>query len=78
VERNRYIITFGQGHTHRVNNTTFDRNSVGVITANSYAEAREIAFELFGDKFFTVYDEKLFDESGNLKYYPRGKFKVNF
>jgi len=77
MERNRYIITFGQGHTHRVNNTTFDGNSVGVIFAEDYAEAREIAFELFGDKFCTVYDEKLFDEDDMLKYYSRGKYKVN-
>lgn len=73
----RILVTFGQEHAHRVNGYTFDKDSVAVITANSEKEAREIAFELFGPKFFTTYSEAEFDQSGDIRYYPRGKQNAN-
>ncbi len=46
-----FYITFGQEHAHRVNNHTFDKDSVGIIKARNESDARDIAFELFGQKF---------------------------
>lgn len=74
----RVIITFGQDHTHRVNNYTFDKDSVAIIEAESRTQGREIAVELFGLKFCTSYTEDYFDEKGMLSYYPRGKHPANF
>jgi len=72
-----FIITFGQEHTHRCNNQTFDKDCVVVIKGVNHAEARETAFDLFGTKFATSYEEKYFDEGGLIKYFPRGKMKAN-
>ena len=66
-------VTFGQVHAHSVNGKTFDKDCVAVIHAPTHKEGREVAFELFGDKFFTTYDNK---ESVHLEYYPRGLIEV--
>jgi len=73
----RFIITFGQQHCHRANGVTFDKDSVAVIKANSHSHAREIAFELFDNKFGTSYTEEDFDEGGAIEFFPRGKFDAN-
>ena len=70
---NKYYITFGQSHVHRVNDITFDCDSVACIRAVDEGAARAIAFDLFGSKWFTSYTE----ETINLKYFPRGVFNVN-
>lgn len=73
----RFIVTFGQQHTHRVNNVTFDKDCVAVIIADNHEQAREMMFELFGGKFGTSYDEDTFDEQNLIKYFPRGKMEAN-
>jgi len=73
----RFIITFGQQHAHRVNGVTFDKDSVAVIKGVNHAEARETAFDLFGPKFMTSYEEKYFDEQNLIRYFPRGKMEAN-
>lgn len=74
---NKFYITFGQNHAHRVNKETFDKDCVGTIEANTEGEAREIAFELFGDKFFTTYSEENWDEDEQMQFFPRGYLPVN-
>lgn len=73
----RFIVTFGQQHTHRVNNITFDKDSVAVIKAENHNEARNIAFDLFQNRFMTSYDESIFDKENLIKYFPRGKMEAN-
>lgn len=73
----RFIITFGQIHYHRVNGHTFDKDSVAVIKAEDHQKARSIAFDLFGNKFCTSYDEEKFDTKGYIEYFPRGKMEAN-
>ena len=74
---NRFIITFGQTYTHRVNNYTFDKDSVAIIKAETHEKAREIAFELFNDVFHNSFTEEEFDGKGLIKYFPRGKIEAN-
>lgn len=73
----RFIITFGQVHSHRVNNRTFDRDCVAVINSDSEEEARKIAFSLFGDKWHESIPEAQYDEEGLGVYFPRGKVEAN-
>lgn len=71
------FVTFGQVHVHRVNNKTFDRDCVAVIEAQSEAHARQIAFDCFGDKFFTTHTDKDQMDKDVSKFYPRGYITVN-
>lgn len=69
-------VTFGQLHTHRVNNKTLDCECVAVINCESSEEGRELAFEYFDGKFCFEYPEEHFDMD-SLRYYPRGLIEVN-
>jgi hypothetical protein len=64
-------VTFGQGHTHRVNGKTFDCDSVAVVNGD-----RDTVFEIFGPKFCFEYAEEEFDMT-SMKYFPRGLIEVN-
>ena len=69
----KVYITFGQNHSHRVNGVTLDKDSIAVIDASSHEEGRNIAFELFGTKFATSYD----NVDDILHYFPRGLIEIN-
>lgn len=69
-------ITFGQGHAHRVNNETFDCNSVAVIECENASDGRAKAFEYFGPKFCFEYHEDQFDHS-SMRFFPRGLINAN-
>lgn len=71
----KVYITFGQIHTHRVNGTTFDCDSVAVIHAENKLEGRKKAFEFFGDKWHESYTEEIWKDS-LLEYFPRGLIEV--
>lgn len=73
----RFIITFGQQHAHRVNGVTFDKDSVAVVKAENENEAREFAQDVFNNHYHNCTPEKQFDDSGNIKYFPRGKMESN-
>jgi len=75
---NRYIITFGQDHAHRVNDTTFDKDCVAVVKAETEGEAHRWAMEAFDRKFHRCIPEEYFNEEGYAKHFPRGKFPANF
>jgi len=51
-----FYITFGQVHTHSHNGKTLDKDCVGVINAPTYAEARQIAWDWFGNKWGNLYE----------------------
>lgn len=74
---NRYIITFGQQHAHRVNGITFDKDSVAVVTADNEEEARAFAQDVFKNEYHSSYPEDVFDSSDKIKYFPRGKMEAN-
>lgn len=71
---NKYYITFGQDHYHRINDTFFDKDCVGVIKAKDYWEARQIAFELTNWVFSFIYDDL---EKVKLEYYWRWLREIN-
>lgn len=71
-----FYITFGQVHMHKLGKKVFDKNVIGVIKAEDEKKAREIAFNLFGDKFFTTYSKETWNEE-DIKFFPRGFLAVN-
>jgi len=72
---NKYYITFGQDHTHRVPNHTLDKDCVAVIEAVDYMAARKKAFELFEAKWCFLYEEEKIDDKF-MSYFPRGLINV--
>lgn len=69
------FITFGQGHAHRHGNVTLDCNIVAVIERPTEKEARDRAFELWGDKWAFSYPEHRFGPE-QQKFFPRGTIEV--
>lgn len=57
-------FTFGQDHVHRVNNQTFDCDTVVKITA---INPRERMVEMFGGKWSMEYDRL-----PDMDFYPKG------
>ena len=74
----KWIVTFGQVHTHRINGYTFDKDSVAIVEAEDYKKGREIAFDLFDGIFHDFMPEEEYDERGHGQYFPRGKHPANF
>jgi hypothetical protein len=62
-----YYISFGQIHVHSVNGKTFDKDCICAIEAKDEEEAREKAFECFGNKWCFIYKE-----IPDMKWFPRG------
>jgi len=77
-ERNmaHFYITFGWGHIHSIEGKTLDKDSVAVINAATYDEARRKAFELFGSKFGITYSEDEWNNKNLLQYFPRGLIDI--
>ena len=71
---NKYYITFWQAHAHAIEGKTFDKDCVGVIFADDYSTAREIAFELTGWKFCFMYEDL---EKVEMEYYYRWLINMN-
>ncbi len=69
----KFYVSFGQIHTHRIDDITFDCDSLLEFEAESIEEARNRVFgSQIKDKFFTVYSEN----SVEFKYFPRGAIKA--
>lgn len=66
-------ITFGQDHIHKLGNQVFDKDCIAEISCKTISEGREIASDLFGDKFFTSYTK---DQLPNMRHFPRGIIKT--
>lgn len=67
----RHYVTFGQQHTHRVNGKTLDCDTVACYDADNASAGRQLAFDMFGAKFFTDYHDTQF-KMEDLHYYPKG------
>lgn len=70
----KFYFTFGQNHSHVVNGEFFDKDCVAEVEADTHAEARQIAFDAFGPKFCTSYDESVLADI--IKFYPRGVIRL--
>lgn len=68
------VITFGQDHRHVIDGVVFDRNCVGLIECNNFAEGRQIAFSTFGTAFCTTHvrNGSYWKEQFIKDFYPRG------
>lgn len=71
----KHYVTFGQIHVHSVNGKTFDKDCVAVIKAETFEDGRQKAFEYFGPKFATSYQDNQWDNK-DMKYFPRGYIEV--
>lgn len=67
-----FYISFGQTHAHAIDGKTFDKDCIAVINAEKENEAREIAFNAFGQKWCFIYIEK-----PDMKFFPRGLINLN-
>ena len=67
-------VTFGTGHAHRVNNTTYDCECIARLVATDEAQCREVAFELFGATWSNIYYHL---EELDLNLFPRGIIDVD-
>lgn len=72
--RMKIYISFGQGHVHRVNGSTFDCDCLAEIECDSHSDGRRKAYSAFRNKFCTSYLEQ--DLPNILKFYPRGVIKL--
>lgn len=71
----KVYVTFGQGHTHSINDIVLDHNCVAVIDCESRSHGREKAFDYFGRKFSIEYFEDEWNRD-DIKYYSRGYIEV--
>ena len=69
----KIYITFGQAHKHTVNGVLFDRDTVASIECENHSDGRDIAFQLFGEKFCTSYENEIYT---TLHCYPKGIVEV--
>ena len=53
-----YYVTFGYGHNHVIEGYTFDKDLVGTISAEDYAEAQGRCLAAFGSRFSFLQDEE--------------------
>lgn len=72
----KHYVTFGQQHVHEINGKTLDRNCVAVFETASSNEGREKCFELFGDQFFTDYNEDEWNVN-SIDFFPRGYIHID-
>ena len=72
----RHYVTFGQEHTHRINGITLDCDTVACYDAINADAGRRLAFDTFGDKFFTDYHGDKFPME-DLHYFPKGIVNID-
>lgn len=68
----KIYISFGQIHKHIINGIIYNKDCLAEIECETHLKGREIAFKLFGDNFFTSYE----DITKIINYFPRGVIKV--
>ncbi len=65
---NKYYVSFGQIHVHRIDGITLNADCLLQITAPDLQAARQRAFEVLEREWFTVYSE----ENVDFEWFPRG------
>lgn len=73
----KVYITFGQIHSHIVNNKKLNKDTVGIIEANDYEQGRNLAFDWFKGKFHCCILESDWNDE-DMTYYPDGYVNINF
>ena len=68
---NKFIITFGQNHTHRIDGKTFDCDCVAEVEAEDEEQARSV----FMPEFCFSYPENKFDKT-DMRFFPRGRIQI--
>ena len=63
-------VTFGQGHKHKINGKTFDKDCVAVV----YGDRDEV-FRIFDRNFCFEYSEEYWEER-KMEFFPRGYIEV--
>lgn len=71
----KIYISFGQSHAHQIGEKFFNKDCLAEIDCESVNEGREVAWDNFGNKFFTNYDEE--DLVKIIDLFPRGVIKLN-
>lgn len=69
---NNYYVTFGQEHTHRINNKTYDCDSVLLVQAENEISARIELNKMFSGKWSSIYTEEFYWKKEMNNYFPRG------
>lgn len=72
----KHYVTFGQDHIHVVDGKQFDKDTVAVIPSRNFTDGRVQAYELFGDKFCTSYQDEQWNEDRQLHYFPKGYLEI--
>lgn len=67
-----YYVTFGQEHTHRLNNQTYDCDSILLVQAVNELTAREELNRMFEGKWSSIYTEEMYEKNDLGSYFPRG------
>ncbi len=67
---NRYYVTFGQAHTHRINGNTVDCDTALAVDAETYAEARRKVVDAIGPVWAFMYGPE--DNFDVAKWCPKG------
>lgn len=69
-EMMKFYASFGQEHAHRINNQTYDLDSLLLVGAPDVISARLAIHELTGGHWCGTYTEE--ELPGVLHYFPRG------
>jgi len=72
----KFYISFGQVHKHYFGNILFDKNCVALIEAKEESIARERAFQLFGDKWCSIYKKEELNPDF-IDMFPRGVIRTD-
>lgn len=70
----KFLISFGQEHTHSLNGVTIDKDILVEVNAKNHYEASKKAHKLFGNLYCTTYMKNTKDENF-YEYFPRGIYK---
>ena len=70
--KKKFFVSFGQVHLHVVGGRVFDKDCIGVITAEDESQARTKAFECFNDKWCFLYKTE-----PEMRYFPRGFIEID-
>ena len=63
----KFYFTFGQSHVHIVGGFTYDKDVVVAIEAETFGDARQIMFDVFGRVWSNQYNQ-----IPDMSFFPRG------
>ena len=75
---NKYLVSFGQSHTHRINGKTFDCDTLMELEDKDYESAYQHAFDLTEGKFGTLYENEKRNDPKFISLFPKGIIPLNY